>query len=65
MWLKLERVTPEQLFAEVENFTADGWRPRAEIVAHIKTWLAEHESQAAADASVRPCTQASSGVTAD
>ena len=50
MWLKLERVTPEQLFAEVEDFTADAWRPRPEIVAHAKTWLGWHESSAAAQA---------------
>ena len=49
-WLKLERVTPEELFAEVESITEDAWRPRAEIVAHAKAWLAEHESDAAAAA---------------
>jgi len=48
-WLKLERVTPEELFAEVEDFTTTAPQPRAEIVAHGKSWLAERESRAAAD----------------
>ena len=48
--LKLERVTPEELTAEVEAFATDDWRPRAEIVAHLRTWLAEHESERAAAA---------------
>jgi hypothetical protein len=48
-WLKLERASPEQLFAEVEDFTSAAARPRTEIVAHGRAWLAEHESRAAAD----------------
>jgi hypothetical protein len=48
--LKLSRVTPEQLVGEIESFAADGWRPRAEIVAHARSWLREHESAEAAKA---------------
>ncbi len=51
-WLRslgLERVTPDELIAEVEAF-ADDWRPRADIVAHVRAWLATHESAAAAGA---------------
>jgi Winged helix DNA-binding domain len=47
--LKLERATPEQLAAEIEAFTAAGWRPRSEIVSHARAWLAERETGAAAD----------------
>jgi Winged helix DNA-binding domain len=42
--LKLERVTPEQLAAEIEAFAAADWRPRSEIVSHTRAWLAEHEA---------------------
>ena len=46
--LRLERTTPAQLVAEVESFAAEDWRPRAEIVTHLRSWLAEHESAAVA-----------------
>jgi DNA glycosylase AlkZ-like len=39
--LKLQQVSPEELVAEVEAFTSMEWRPRAEIVAHARAWLAE------------------------
>jgi hypothetical protein len=45
--LKLERATPEQLAAEIEAFTSADWRPRTEIVAHARAWLAENEPGAA------------------
>jgi hypothetical protein len=48
--LKLDRVTPEQLVAEIEVFATDDWRPRAEVVAHARSWLREHESAEAAAA---------------
>ena len=41
--LKLQRVTPAQLAAEIEEFAAADWRPRAEIVSHARGWLAERE----------------------
>jgi hypothetical protein len=45
--LKLERTTPEQLAAQIEAFTSAHWRPRSEIVAHARAWLAENEPGAA------------------
>ena len=39
--LKLHHASPEELVAEVEAFTSMDWRPRAEIVAHARAWLAE------------------------
>jgi Winged helix DNA-binding domain len=45
--LKLRQITPEQLAAEVEAFAATDWRPRAEIVSHARTWLAEQQKRQA------------------
>ena len=42
--LKLQQVTPEQLAAETEAFASTNWRPRSEIVAHARAWLAERET---------------------
>ncbi|HET9303840.1 MAG TPA: crosslink repair DNA glycosylase YcaQ family protein, partial [Propionibacteriaceae bacterium] len=42
--LKLRQVTPEELAAEIESFAATDWRPRSEIVAHARAWLAEGET---------------------
>jgi Winged helix DNA-binding domain len=42
--LKLRQVTPEELAAEIEAFAATDWRPRSEIVAHARAWLAERET---------------------
>jgi hypothetical protein len=39
--LKLQEVSPEQLVTEIEAFTSMDWRPRSEIVAHVRAWLAE------------------------
>jgi Winged helix DNA-binding domain len=39
--LKLQEISPEQLATEIEAFTATDWRPRSEIVAHARAWLAE------------------------
>jgi hypothetical protein len=41
--LKLQQVTPEQLAAETEAFASTDWRPRSEIVAHARAWLAERQ----------------------
>jgi hypothetical protein len=46
--LKLQQVTPEQLAAETEAFASTAWRPRSEIVAHARAWLAERETADAA-----------------
>jgi hypothetical protein len=42
--LKLQQVSPEELAAEIEAFAATEWRPRAEIVAHARAWLAAREA---------------------
>jgi hypothetical protein len=47
-YLKLDRLDPEDVVAEVEAFTDGEWRPRAEIVAHLREWLVERESPATA-----------------
>ena len=49
-YLKLDQVTPEQIATEVEAFTSAEWRARADIVAHLRTWLTERESAASASA---------------
>jgi hypothetical protein len=46
--LKLERVTPEQLAAELEAFADSDWQPRSEIVSHARSWLADREATEAA-----------------
>jgi hypothetical protein len=48
--LGLEQAQVEALLDELEAWTDDGWRPRAEIVAHGRAWLREHISPASADA---------------
>jgi hypothetical protein len=45
--LKLQRVTPEQLAAEIEAFAAEDWQTRAEIVSHARAWLADRETNEA------------------
>ena len=47
-YLKLDRLDPEDVVAEVEAFADAEWRPRAEIVAHLRGWLVERESPASA-----------------
>lgn len=37
--LALDGVTPEQVMAEVRRFCWQDWRPRRDIVAHIRNWL--------------------------
>ena len=49
--LKLQRVTPDQMTAEIEAFTTADWRPRSEIVSHIRDWLAKQETDEADQAS--------------
>ena len=41
--LKLQQVRPEELAAEIEAFASTEWRPRSEIVAHARAWLAERQ----------------------
>jgi hypothetical protein len=43
-YLKLDLLTPDDVGAEIEAYAANQWRARADIVAHIRVWLAEHES---------------------
>ncbi len=47
--LKLQQVTPEQLAAVTEAFASTDWRPRSEIVAHARAWLAEPATGNATD----------------
>jgi hypothetical protein len=47
-YLKLDRLDPADVVAEVEAFADADWRPRAEIVAHLREWLVERESPASA-----------------
>ena len=49
-YLKLDVLTPDDVGAEIEAYTANQWRARADIVAHIRTWLAERESRDSAAA---------------
>jgi hypothetical protein len=49
-YLKLDRLAPEDVVAEVEAFTSGEWRARADIVAHLREWLVERESPASAAA---------------
>lgn len=48
--LTLTAVTAADVMAEVEAYADSGWRSRTEIVAHLRGWLAEHESPASAAA---------------
>lgn len=48
--LRLQRVTPEQVTAELEAYADAAWRTRAEIVAHGRAWLTAHESASSAAA---------------
>ncbi|MDO9377478.1 MAG: crosslink repair DNA glycosylase YcaQ family protein [Nocardioidaceae bacterium] len=41
--LLLDRLTPGDVDAEIERYCADGWRERADVVAHLLAWLDEHE----------------------
>jgi Winged helix DNA-binding domain len=43
-YLRLDRLTPDDVGAEIEAYAANQWRERADIVAHIRSWLAERES---------------------
>jgi len=42
--LKLKQISPEQLAVEIEAFTSDDWRSRAEIVSHSRAWLAQRDA---------------------
>ena len=41
--LALREVTTDAVMDEIERFASDGWRPREEIVAHMRDWLAERD----------------------
>jgi hypothetical protein len=43
-YLKLDLLTPDDVAAEIEAYAAHQWRARADIVAHIRGFLAERES---------------------
>jgi hypothetical protein len=47
--LGLGQSSAEEMYAEVERYCADGWRPRAEIVEHIRGWLAERGGAASTE----------------
>nr|WP_275588403.1 winged helix DNA-binding domain-containing protein [Microlunatus panaciterrae] len=42
--LRLSRLTVDEVAAQIERFCADDWRPRAEIVAHTLSWVADQEA---------------------
>jgi hypothetical protein len=42
--LRLERLDVEEVRDEVERYAAGDWRVRAELLEHMRAWLAEHES---------------------
>lgn len=48
--LDLGRATPEEMYAEVERFCTAKWRPRTEIVDHIRSWLVERGGAAGTEA---------------
>lgn len=41
--LQLAAVTPEAVVAEIEAYAGPEWRSRADLVAHLQHWLAEHD----------------------
>lgn len=45
--LRLGRLTPAEVAAEIERYCADGWATRDEIVAHVLGWVAERECEPA------------------
>ncbi|HSU37629.1 MAG TPA: crosslink repair DNA glycosylase YcaQ family protein [Propionibacteriaceae bacterium] len=49
-FLELGGATPHDMYAEVERFCAANWRPRAEIVDHIRGWLVERGGAVDTDA---------------
>jgi hypothetical protein len=49
-YLRLDLLTPDDVGAEIEAYAAHQWRARADIVAHIRAWLAERESAESAKA---------------
>jgi hypothetical protein len=49
-YLKLDRLTAEDVVAEVEAFTSAEWKVRSDIVAHLRGWLTERESPRSAAA---------------
>lgn len=48
--LRLQRVSVEQLTEELESYADPDWRSRADIVAHARRWLEEHDSAGSAAA---------------
>ena len=60
--LELGRATPEEMYAEVERFCTDDWRPRAEIVEHIRGWLVERGGSASTEAGAQGVVWGHSGL---
>ncbi len=46
--IKPERVRLEELWDGIEAYADDDWRTSDELLAHVKSWLTEHESPEAA-----------------
>ncbi len=60
--LDLGRASPEEMYAEIERFCADDWRPRAEIVDHIRGWLVERGGAASTEAGAQAVIWGHSGL---
>lgn len=56
--LGLEAVTADEVTREIERFCADSWRPRADIVSHMRRWLAEHDPEGGGRGEVSTLTDA-------
>ena len=50
------------MYAEIERFCADDWRPRAEIVDHIRGWLVERGGAAGTEAGAQAVIWGHSGL---
>jgi hypothetical protein len=60
--LGLGQSSAEEMYAEVERYCADGWRPRAEIVEHIRGWLAERGGAASTETGTQSVIWGHSGL---
>ena len=60
--LDLGRTTADEMYAEIERFCADDWRPRAEIVDHIRGWLVERGGAAGTEAGAQAVIWGHSGL---
>jgi hypothetical protein len=48
--LRLQRLDVQDVRDEVERYASREWRDRAELLKHMRDWLAEHESAESAEA---------------